>query len=74
MKQSLGLSQCVSRNLQKQYIHIYSVFFGYSFLQKEKLSNFLKNPETAAKCLSQRNIGTLMLRIAAFSQNFDHVA
>jgi len=74
MKQSLGLSQCASRNLQKQYVHIYSVFFSYSFLQEEKLSNFLKNPETAAKCLSKRNIGTLISRITSFGRNFDYVA
>ena len=74
MKQSLGLSQCASRDLQKQYVHIYSVFFSYSFLQEVKLSYFLKNPETAAKCLSQRNIHTLMSRITSFSRNFGYVA
>jgi len=74
MKQSLGLSECASRDLQKQYVHIYSVFFSYAFLQKEKSSNFLKNPEAAAKCLSQRNIHTLIPRIASFSRNFHYVA
>lgn len=74
MKQSLGLSQCASRDLQKQYVHIYSVFFGYSFLQKEKLFSFLKNPETAAKRLSHRNIDVLISQITSFDRNFGYVA
>ena len=74
MKQLLGLSQCASRDLQRQYVHIYSVFFSYAFLQQEKLSNSLKNPETAAKYLSRRNIDDLTSRITSFGRNFGHVA
>ena len=73
-KQSLGFQDCESIDLEKQNIHIYSIFFSYAFLQKEKVEYNLKNPETAIKQLSMLKTNDAMSRIVAFSQNFDHVA
>ena len=73
-KQYLGFQDCESIDLEKQNLHIYSIFFSYAFLQKEKIEHNFKNPETAIKNLSMIKINDAMSRIASFSQNFDHVA
>lgn len=73
-KQSLGLQECESADHEKQDIHIYSIFFSYAFLQKEKVEYNLKNPETALKKLSMLKTDDAMSRITAFSRNFDYVA
>jgi hypothetical protein len=73
-KQSLGFQDCESIDIEKQSLHIYSIFFSYAFLQKEKVEYNLKNPETAIKNLSALKTNVAMSRIVAFSQNFDHVA
>jgi len=74
MKQSLGLNQCFSRNLEKQKVHIFSVFFSFSFLESEKkLLNF-KNPEGSIKHLTMLKLRHSASRINAFCRNFDYVA
>ena len=74
LKQSLGLAQCQSRNLEYQRAHIYSSFFSYGFIQHEKQANSFKNPEVAIKHLSELKLNTAIKRIDSFSRNFHHVA
>lgn len=74
MKQSLGLTQCFSADLEKQKMHIFSVFFSYSFIEGEKKLLNLKNPEGSIKHLEQLKPRFRLSRINAFSGNFDHVA
>ena len=74
LKQSLGLSQCQSRNLEYQKAHIYSSFFSYGFIQYEKETYSFKNPEVTIKHLSGLKLNHAIKRINAFSGNFHHVA
>jgi hypothetical protein len=74
MKQSLGLSHCQCRDIDKQAVHIYSIFFGYSFLQKEKILNFFDKTEDAKRSLQGLKLEESISRINAFSGNFDYVA
>ena len=74
MKQSLGLNQCFSRSLEKQKVHIFSVFFSYSFLESEKYALKFKNPEISIKHLSMLKLRSSISRIKAFCGNFDCVA
>lgn len=73
-KQYLGFQDCASIDTEKQDLHIYSIFFSYAFLQKEKTEYDLKNPEAAIKKLSVLKTDMAMSRIVAFSQNFDCIA
>ena len=73
MKQSLGFNQCFSRNLEKQKVHIFNVFFGFSFLESEKKLLNLKNPEGSIKHLQQLKTRSAAARINAFCRNFDCV-
>lgn len=45
MKQSLGLSDCQCIGIEKQQIHIYSVFLAYAKLEEEKIFKRKKSPE-----------------------------
>ena len=74
MKQSLGFNQCFSRNLEKQKVHIFSVFFSFSFLENEKKSFNFKNPEGSINHLSMLKLSRSVSRINAFCRNFDYVA
>jgi hypothetical protein len=74
MKQSLGLANCQSRNIDKQSVHIYSIFFGYGFLQNEMFVNFFHTPEDAKRYLQELKLDDAISRIDSFSGNFDYVA
>jgi hypothetical protein len=74
LKQSLGLSQCQSRNLEYQRAHIYSSFFSYGFIQHEKESFSFENSESTIKHLSSLKLNMSVKLIHSFSRNFDHVA
>jgi len=74
LKQSLGLSQCQSRNLEYQKAHIYSSFFSYGFIQHEKEAHSFENSEVAIKYLSALKLNMAVKGIHSFSRNFDHVA
>lgn len=74
MKQSLGLNQCFSRNLEKQKVHIFSIFFSFSFLESEKALLNFKNPEASIKHLSMLKLRSSTFRINAFCRNFGYVA
>jgi len=70
MKQYLGFSHCQCIELERQKAHIYMVFIGYSFLEKEKYENFLESPEGALKGLQKAKLSTTTSRITSFSENF----
>lgn len=70
MKQLLGFADCQSIDLDKQKSHIFCIFFSYSFLQSERNKKSLKNPEAAEKLLRKLKLNNAMLRITAFSENF----
>ena len=70
MKQLLGLSHCASRDLDRQKMHIYLIFFSYSFLESEKSAYSMKNPENVAKHLEKLKYDCAMSRITSFSENF----
>ena len=74
MKQSLGLANCQSRSIEKQAVHVYSIFFGYGFLQNEKNINFFGKTEDAKRFLQGLKLDVAMSRIDAFSGNFNYVA
>jgi len=70
MKQYLGFSHCQCIGLERQKAHIYMVFIGYSFLEKEKHENSFKCPEDALKHLQKVKSSVAIDRISAFSENF----
>ncbi len=70
MKQSLGFSHCQAIELERQKAHIYMVFIGYSFLEKEKYENSLECPEDALKHLQEVKSSVAMSRITSFSEDF----
>ena len=74
MKQSMGLTNCQSRSIDKQTVHINSIFFGYGFLQNEKNLSFLDKPEDAKRHLQRLKLDDAISRIDAFSGNFGYVA
>lgn len=49
MKQSLGLNDCQCLSLEKQRIHILSVFLAYAKLEEQKICNKKKSPEEILK-------------------------
>jgi len=70
MKQHLGFAQCQSRDLDRQRVHLLSIFFSYGFLESIKTEQSLKNPEEAIKLLRKLKSRQTMQRIASFSGNF----
>ena len=70
LKQSLGLSDCQARDIDKQKIHIYASLFAYAFLSIEKNRLNLKNPEEAKTELLQLKSNKAACLIASFIRNF----
>jgi len=70
MKQLLGLAHCQSKELQKQKLHVFAIFFSYSFLESVKHKQKLENPEAAAYALQKLKLNKSILRIASFGKNF----
>lgn len=74
MKQSLGLAHCQSRKIDKQKLHIYFVFHSYSFLEIQKVTKSLKNPEEVIRALEKPKSNVSRSLIQAFKANFAYVA
>lgn len=56
MKQSLGLSDCQCLSLEKQRIHILSVFLSYAKLEEQKICNRKKSPEEILKRIRPQKV------------------
>lgn len=70
-KQSLGLQECFSRKIVKQYDHICAVLLAYSIVQLEAKKNGYKNPETAIRALKKKKPLHLNHQFARFDQYID---
>ena len=70
LKQSLGLKDCSSTQLEKYDIHINFGFLSYAFLEYEKNIHNFENPEAAIKHLRTLKIDNARTRIDAFCRNF----
>ena len=53
LKQSLGLEDCESRDVNKQEKHFEAVFLAYAILQNIKFKQKLKNSEEAIRLLQE---------------------
>ena len=73
MKQLLGLTQCSARSLDKQCLHINTVFFDFAFIQNVKFNNKLASVEEAVRhlqCAKLKNTTTSFNRFCReFQQN-----
>ena len=74
MKQHLGFAQCQARELDRQRLHMLSIFFSYGFLQNTKVDHNLKSPEEAIRMLRELKSRKAMRRITSFSGNFQCIA
>ncbi len=74
MKQSLGITNCSSRNLQKQMLHFYAVFHSYTFLQVTKIKRKEPNIESVIRALREAKPKIAEHRISSFNRNFAYVA
>ena len=73
-KQSLGLKDCQSRNLDAQKNHIAQVFLAYAILQIERKKSRLKNTERALRALKHKSHDQLIYRITRLDRIFDVIA
>lgn len=69
-KQSLGLTECQSRLLNRQKNHIYSVFLAYLFLQIERRRLRCKSPEQALRRLKRKSYKSVMKQLCSLDQIF----
>lgn len=69
-KQSLGLEECFSTNLDVQKNHVASVFLAYALAQLEMITHKFKNPETALRGLKKKKVPFLIQRFAFLNQLF----
>lgn len=69
-KQSLGLKDCQSRNLNVQKNHIQQVFLAYAILQIERKKSRLKNAERALRVLKHKSHDQLIYRIMRLDRIF----
>ena len=74
MKQSQGLMDCSARSLEKQSLHINSVFFGFAFLQHQKFKKKLGCPEDAIRMLQALKINHASSSFTRFCRDFYDVA
>ncbi len=72
-KQSLGLKDCQSRNLDAQKNHIAQVFLAYAILQIERKKLRLKNTERALRALKHKSHDQLIYRISRLDRIFSGV-
>lgn len=73
-KQSLGLKDCQSRNLNAQKNHIMQVFLAYAVLQIERKRLRMKNPERALRALKHKSHDQLTDRIMRLDRIFGTIA
>lgn len=69
-KQYLGLQHCISRSLEKQKLHIYSVLFCYTFLQHYVDRKMFQSVEDVIKHFLKLKVFSLTKRIDSFIQIF----
>jgi hypothetical protein len=72
-KQKLGLSDYLSRKLERQKNHIKSVFAAYSVAQLELIKRKSKNVEEAIKSIKLRNLKNPNYSNERFRETFRHV-
>jgi len=70
-KQSLGLKDCQSRNLDAQKNHISQVFLAYAILQIERKRLRFKNPEQALRAFKHKSHDDVFRRIARLDRIFN---
>ena len=64
-KQHLGLQECFSKNLQKQYDHVASVLLTYALVQLDMKKRRYKTPEEAIRRCKMKNTNSLTYRFIA---------
>jgi len=69
-KQYLGLQHCTSRSIEKQRLHIYFVFFCYTFLQQYVDGKMFKSVEDVIRQLLEIKPSRLARQIRSFTQIF----
>jgi len=74
MKQSLGLMHCSARSLKKQTLHIDAVFFGFAFLQYNKIKKKLLCPEDVIRTLQVLKMRSVESSFIRFYREFYDVA
>ena len=74
MKQGLGITNCSSRDLQKQRLHFHAVFHSYAFLQVAKVKQEEPNVESVVRALRAAKPKIVERRISSFNRNFAYVA
>ena len=72
-KQSLGLKDCQSRDIDVQKNHIFQIFLAYAILQIERKRLRLKNTERALRALKHKSHDQLLSRIVRLDRIFDVV-
>jgi Transposase DDE domain len=70
-KQSMGLQECFSRKIQKQFDHVCAVLLAYSMTQLEMKKCHYRNPETAIRAFKKQKHASLNRSIAFLNQNND---
>src|SRR5215204_2615526 len=69
-KQSLGLKDCQSTNLDMQKVRIYNLFYLYAFLQHHKKLQKASSVESVIRSLQVLKSEELMVALVAFDQIF----
>ncbi len=72
-KQSLGLKDCQSRDIDAQKNHIFQVFLAYAILQVERKRLRLKNTERALRALKHKSHEQVSDRIMRLDRIFNEV-
>jgi hypothetical protein len=69
-KQSLGLKDCQSTDLNMQKIRLYNLFYTYAFLQHQKKLRKASNVESVIRSLQLLKEEDIMLALDSFNQLF----
>jgi len=65
-KQSLGIQECFSRDLETQHKHVASVLLAYALAQLEMKNSKLETPEQAVRRSKTKNVDFLTRRFTRF--------
>lgn len=74
MKQSLGLMHCAARSIEKQALHVSTVFFSFAFLESEKQRQNFVSRQDVARHLQALKPKHSTIAFTRFCQDFCHVA
>lgn len=74
MKQSLGLMQCAARSIEKQSLHVSTVFFSFAFLESEKKQQNFACRQDAIRYLQALKLKHAFLSFDRFCHDFFNVA